>query len=282
MATRRLPGSRRRAAARSAAALVTLCGIAYVVVVASLYARQETLIFPAIPLPADHRYAFDVPHEEFRIPVDGATLDAVLFRQPDPRGLVFFLHGNRGNLGTWTSGLDLYRRTGYDLFIVDYRGYGRSSGRIESEAQLHADVRAAFDAVAPRYTGKPVVIYGRSLGTGLAVRLARDVTPRLLVLVSPYTSLVEAGLRRYPFVPAFLMKYPIRTDAMIGEVKSPVLLLHGTDDRLIPPADSVALRRLVRSPVELVLVDGAGHADIQGDPRTLDVLADRLARAAPR
>jgi len=278
----RPPRSLKRAAAKVVAVLASLSAFGYALVVAGLYYSQESLIFPGSPLPADHRYAFDRPFEEMSIPVEGATLDALLFRQPDPRGLVFFLHGNRGNLETWTTGLDFYRRVNFDLFIVDYRGYGKSSGKIESEAQLHADVRAAYDAIAPRYRGKPIVIYGRSLGTGLAVRLARDVAPRLLVLVSPYRSLVAAGLRRYPFVPEFLMKYPIRTDAMIGGVTSPVLLLHGSKDTLIPASDSEALRDLVRAPVELVLIDDAGHGDIHRDARYLDVLADRLARAAGR
>ena len=114
---------------------------------------------------------------------------------------MFFLHGNRGNLQTWTTGLDFYRRVNYDLFIFDYRGYGRSTGQNVDERQLDADVRAAWDAIAPRYRDKPIVIYGRSLGTGLAVRLAREVTPRLLVLVSPYASLVEEGLAALPVRP---------------------------------------------------------------------------------
>ena len=270
----------KRAAARVVTVLAGLSALGYTLLLAALYLGQESLIFPGTPLPADHRFAFDQPFEEIRVPVAGATLDGLLFRQSAPRGLVFFLHGNRGNVETWTTGLDFYRRVNYDLFIFDYRGYGRSTGRNEDERQLDADVRAAWDAVAPRYRDKPIVIYGRSLGTGLAVRLARDVTPRLLVLVSPFTSLVAAGQRAYPFVPGFLVKYPLRSDQAIAEVKSPVLLIHGTRDALIPPTDSEMLRSLVRSPVELVLIEGAGHSDIHRFPNYLDALAERLVRAA--
>jgi uncharacterized protein len=263
-------------AASFAAALAML---GYLGLIGVLYFTQERLIFPATTLPADHSFRFEQPFEELHVAVPGGSLDALHFMQPNPRGLVFFLHGNTGNLETWTTGVDFYRRVNYDLFIFDYRGYGKSPGSIASEAQLNADVRAAWDSISPRYSGKPIVIYGRSLGTGLAVRLARDVNPALLVLVTPYTSLATAAKRAYPLVPEWVLKYPLRTDTIISEVKSPVLLLHGTEDRLIPFADSERLKSLVRAPVELVAIDGAGHSDIHRFPSYLDALAERLVRA---
>lgn len=271
-----------RRAWRSGGVLVLLVAAGYAALLAALYATQERLLFPSTPLPADHRFRFDVPFTEVRIPVPGASLDALLFTQSEPRGLVFFLHGNAGNLDTWTTGVDFYRRVNYDMFMLDYRGYGRSTGRIESEDQLHADVRAAWDAIAPRYQGKPIVIYGRSLGTGLAVRLARDVHPQLLVLVTPYASIVAAAQQRYPFVPSMLIKYPLRTDAIIGEVTSPILFAHGTRDAVIPIAASHQLKALARAPTEMLTIDGAGHHDIHRFPGYLDPLAERLMRAAGR
>jgi len=241
-----------------------------------LYSMQERLLFPGTVLPGDHRFVFGQPFEEMRIPVPDAVLDALHFPLEDSRGLVFFLHGNAGNLETWTTGLDFYRRVGFDLFMLDYRGYGKSTGSMRSEAELLADVRAAWDAIAPRYRGKPIVIYGRSMGTGLAASLARDVHPALLVLVSPYASLTSAAKRSYPLAPEWLLKYPLRTDAIIGDVTSPVMLLHGRDDALIPSSDSEQLRSLVRAPVELVLIDGAGHNDIHRSRVYLDAIAARL------
>ena len=187
---------------------------------ALLYFAQERLIFPSTKLPADHAFRFGQQRfAEVRIPVPGATLHALHFTQPEPRGLVFFLHGNAGNLQTWTTGVDFYRHVNYDLFILDYRGYGKSTGTIDGEDQLHADVRAAWDAIAPRYRDLPIVIYGRSLGTGLAARLARDVPPALLVLVTPYSSLAAAARRAFPMAPDFLLKYRLRTDTLIGDVR---------------------------------------------------------------
>jgi alpha-beta hydrolase superfamily lysophospholipase len=191
----------------TAVKIALVAALAWAALLAVLYFAQERLIFPASRLPPDHAFRFaQQDFAEVRIPVQGATLHALHFTQPRPRGLVFFLHGNAGNLQTWTTGIDFYRRVNYDLFIVDYRGYGKSTGAIESEDQLHADVRAAWDAIAPRYRDLPIVVYGRSLGTGLAARLARDVHPTLLVLVTPYASMSAAARRAFPFAPEFLLR----------------------------------------------------------------------------
>jgi len=261
-----------------AGVIAALAGLAYAGLLATLYFNQESLIFPATTLPADYQFRFDQRFEEIKMAVPDGSLDALLFRQPSPRGLVFYLHGNGGNLTTWTTGLEFYQRINYDLFIFDYRGYGRSTSRIESEAQLHADVRAAWESIAPRYQGMPIVLFGRSLGTALATRLAIDVDPSLLVLVTPFTSLAASAKRYYPYAPEFLVKYPLPNDTVIGKVKSPVLLVAGTQDELTPLSDSEQLKALVRSPVELLVVDGAGHNDIHRFPAYLDGLADRLAK----
>ena len=268
----------RRAAAKVVAVLGGLAALGYALLLAALYFGQESLIFPGTPLPADYRFAFDAPFEELRVPVPGGSLDALLFKQPNPRGLVFYLHGNRGNLSTWTTGLELYQRANVDFFVFDYRGYGRSVGKNIDEAQLDADVRAAWNAIAPRYAGKPIAVIGRSLGSGLAVRLAREVNPALLVLVSPYASLVTEGQRRYPFVPGWLMKYPLRSEETIGDVKSPVLLVHGVRDNTIPFSESEVLKLRARSPVELLLIEDAGHGDIHRHPVYQATVADRLAK----
>jgi alpha-beta hydrolase superfamily lysophospholipase len=269
-----------RWASTAALILAALVALGYAGALGLLYLTQERIILPASALAAGYRFQFDQPFEEVWIPVQGASLHALHFKQPNPRGVVFFLHGNAGNLVSWTTGLDFYRRVNYDLFIVDYRGYGKSTGHIENEAQLYADARAAYDAMAPLYRDKPIVIYGRSLGTALAASLARDVQPRLLVLVSPFSSLAASAAQAYPWAPEWVLKYPLRTDAIIGDVKSPILLIHGSEDKLIPLSHSERLKALARSPVELLVVPGAGHGDIHKFPVYLDGLAARLIAAA--
>ncbi len=240
-----------------------------------VYFQQERLIFHPVPLSADHR--FSVPGvEEVSIPVKGATLSALHFRLPDPKGVVFFLHGNSGNLDSWLTSVEFYRRANFDLFVLDYRGFGKSSGQVESEAQLHEDVKAAWQFIAPRYAGKKMVIYGRSLGTGLAAKLASEVQPDLTVLVSPYLSLNAMAQLRYPWLPGFINRYPMRSDLWLPAVKTPVMILHGDQDGVIPLAQGEALRA-TRPSTEFVMVPGAGHNDIHKFPFYLSTLQARLA-----
>jgi len=250
-----------------------------VAVLAALWWGQERLLFVPTVLPTDHVLATEEDIHEIRIAVPGAQLSALHLRLPNPKGVVFFLHGNAGSLESWFVNPDYYRKLGFDLFMIDYRGYGKSSGSIRSEAQLHADVRAAWDSIADRYAGRKRVLYGRSLGTGLATRLAVDLAgsgpPDLTVLVSPYTSIAALTTMHFPWVPGRLLRYPLRTDALIGQVPNRILLIHGERDSLIPASHSVSLRALVPH-AQLLLIPGAGHNDLQAFPAYLDGLADAL------
>jgi len=255
--------------------LVALALAIYAGVLALLYCKQEALLFVPTRLPEDHRFVVAGVVER-RVAVNGASLSALHFRQPDAKGLVFFLHGNAGSLQQWLTGTEFYRRTGFDLFMIDYRGYGKSTGRIESEEQLHADVRAAWQAIAPEYADRKRVIYGRSLGTGPATYLARDVQADLLVLVSPYSSLLELARDHYPWVPGALLRYPMRTDLWLPQVAMPAMILHGESDRLVGIEHAQRLAAL-RPGVALVRLAGVGHNDVHRSRDYREALAARLA-----
>ena len=194
---RRCNGRHRRAGVMGSAVktllVVVLSGAAlYAGLLGLLWWGQERLLFMPQRLPAQHRFMVDADVVETWVDVPGARLNALHLRLPQPQGVVFFLHGNAGNLDSWFTNADFYRRANVDLFTLDYRGYGKSSGRIQSQEQLLADVRAAWAELAPQYAGKQRVIYGRSLGSGLAAMLAAEVQPELTVLVSPYFSMANS------------------------------------------------------------------------------------------
>ena len=262
--------------------LKTIAAIAAVPILAGsalasyIYVSQEAMMFFPTPLPIDHQFVFDAPFEEVTISVDGAEISALHFRQPSPRGLVFFLHGNGGNLESWASDIDYYQRVNYDLFIFDYRGYGKSTGSIQSETQLHGDVRAAWNTVAPHYREKPIVVYGRSLGTAFAAKLAVDVNPALLILVSPFSSMVAMGRQEYPFLAEWLLRYPLRTDKLIADIRTPTVFVHGDEDRLIPVEHTYDLMGLASTDAKLLLIEGAGHNDIHRFSSYLDGLTSEL------
>lgn len=253
-------GARRSRWWRLALVATALVGGGYLAAVAWIYEYQEDLIFQPDALPAAYRFAFADVHE-VSIAVDGATLSALHLQLAEPKGVVFFLHGNNGNLSTWFTNPDFYRAANYDLFMLDYRGYGKSSGHIASEEDLRADVLAAWRMIEPQYAGKRKVIYGRSLGTALAAGLAAQVQPDLTILVSPYCNMAQLMHAHYPLLPAALLRYRLETCANAAELRGPVLLVHGEADSLIPIENSEQLLS-VAPQARLLRIPGAAHTDV--------------------
>jgi uncharacterized protein len=242
--------------------LVILAAVIYVAALAALWFGQERLLFyPTVTDPGQPLSAAPDIHERM-VDVPGARLSVLELRLPDPKGVVYFLHGNAGNLQSWFVNPEFYRRANFDLVMLDYRGYGKSTGRIESEAQLHADVKAVWNQVAPRYAGRRVVVYGRSLGSGLAAALAVQIKPDLTMLVSPYSSVAAIAREHFPWVPSAIVRYPMRTDLNLPQIRTPVVLVHGDRDDLIPISHSEALKVLAPH-VKLIVVPGGGHNDLQ-------------------
>lgn len=242
----------------------------YGLAIAWLWLRQENLLFFPEPLPAGYRLAVEPDVHELSIPVPGAQLSVLQLRRPDPKGVVFFLHGNAGNLAGWFTDTALYREANFDLVMMDYRGYGKSTGRIESEAQLRADVQAVWQAVAPRYAGRKLVVLGRSLGTALAADLAAQLgaagrPPELTILVSPYGSMRELSEEFYPWVPAAILRYPLDTARHALQIRGPVFLVHAARDELIGAHHPQRLQQLLPR-ARLQLIAGAGHNTIQEFP----------------
>jgi pimeloyl-ACP methyl ester carboxylesterase len=245
---------------RSLILVPLLAGVGYIALLAWYYGFQESILFQPTVLPASHRFEID-DVEELTIDVDGATLSALHLELPEPRGVVFYLHGNGGSLESWFTNTEPYRAANFDLFMLDYRGYGKSSGTIESETQLRADVLAAWRHVAPRYAGKRKVIYGRSLGTALAAGLAAQVQPDLTILVSPYCSMADLMRAHYSYLPTMILRYPLDTCEALARIRGPVLLMHGERDILIPIGQSERLMQF--SPqARLVRLPSAGHGDV--------------------
>ena len=251
-------------------ALPTVGAALYATALAWLWFRQESLLFEPVPLAPGPPLFTDPDVREFMVDVPGAQLCVAQLRLPAPRGVVFYLHGNSGNLRKWFVGLDAFRELNFDVVMMDYRGYGKSTGRIQSEAQLRADVRAVWNAVADDYADRRIVISGQSLGTGLAAGLSAELcaeghAPDLTLLISPYSSMRALADERYPWVPSRVLRYPLPTVDHACQVNGPVLLVHGDKDALIGFHHSEAIREALPG-CQLLCVEGAGHNDVHQFP----------------
>jgi len=260
--------------------LVAAAGAAYTAVIGYLWFRQERLLFEPTPLPPDERLVGDADVHERWIEVPGARLSTAQLRVPDPRGVVFFLHGNSGNLRDCLVELDAFREVNFDVVMFDYRGYGKSSGRIASEAQLRDDVRTVWAAFAPQYEGKRLVVAGQSLGTALAAGLGAELcatgcAPDLTLLVSPYSSMRALADELYPWVPGRVLRYAQHTAEHAAQLKGPLMLIHGDQDKLIGIHHSHALCTAVPT-AQLHCVEGAGHNDVHKFPGFRKAIAAAL------
>ncbi|HPC33417.1 MAG TPA: alpha/beta fold hydrolase [Syntrophales bacterium] len=249
---------------------------------------QERLLFYPEVLPPDYRYTFPVPCREINIPVAGAVLNALHFPVADARGIILYLHGNAGSLRTWGEVAGDFTSRGYELFIYDYRGFGKSTGRIDGESQLLADARAVYEYLRKFAPAQRIVIYGRSIGTGMAAYIAREAKPQLLILESPFYSLTDLAARHYPLLPrrllALVLKYPFPTHQWLPGVACPVYLIHGTKDAVIPYDDAARLATLLRPPSGLIRIEGGGHNDLNefgAYDRALDRILTGAAGTAP-
>jgi len=280
--TKLVSGGGNMAYAIFSASLLLAVGAVYAAAVGWLYFRQERLLFEPDPLPEDEPVCNDPDTREMFIDVPGAKLSVARMALPDPRGVFFFLHGNSGNLKKWFADLDAFRQANFDVVMFDYRGFGKSSGQIESEEQLRADVRAVWEHFAPLYAGKRVVISGQSLGTGLAAGLAAQLcsdgkAPDLTLLVSAYSSMRALAAELYPWVPVQVLRYPLHTLEHAAKLLGPVMLIHGDKDELIPIHHSEKLCSAMRS-AELLRVTGAGHSDVHQFPTARKALMAALER----
>ena len=256
-------------------AIVAIGG--YILICAALYFLQERLIFYPEVLAPDFTFTFPGRFEEIALPSDGAGISALYFKADHPKGVVLYFHGNAGSLRSWGTVAHTFVERGYDVLMPDYRGYGKSSGHIASEQMLHADAAVAYQYLLAHYPEDQIVVYGRSIGSGIATYLAKSHRPRMLILETPYFSLKEIVRQHYPFVPGGQLKYPLRTDLWIGDVACPVFLFHGTSDDLIPHGASERLAALVRTEHELITIVGGGHNDL-GNFEQYGQQLDRILR----
>ncbi len=228
-----------------------------------LYFYQENLIFHPEKLNKSFQFTFDQKFEEKTITArDGEKLSGVLLRVPDSKGLIFYLHGNGGSVNSCGIVAETFTRLNYDVFMLDYRGYGKSEGEITQEAQTHQDVQTAYDELKKSYPENKIRVLGYSIGTGFAAKLASNNSPKLLILHAPYYNLTDLMKHKYPIAPTFILKYKLKTNEYLKKCKMPVVIFHGEKDHGIYTGSSLKLQKEFKSSDTLILLKDVDHNGI--------------------
>ena len=244
--------------------------IVYVIICGLIFLFQEKFIFFPEKLGNEYQFGFYPEFEEINFKAkDDIILNALLFHADSSNGLIFYLHGNAGSLRSWGEVAEVYTNHGYDLFMPDYRGYGKSEGTINSEAQLHTDMQTAYDYIRTRYDEEKIIVLGYSLGTGMAVKLASTNQPRLLILQAPFFSFIDMKNHYFPIIPTFLLKYRFETHRFIDDCEMPIFIFHGDRDEVIYYGSSLKLKKLLKEKDTLITLKGQRHNGMSGNPQYL-------------
>jgi pimeloyl-ACP methyl ester carboxylesterase len=237
--------------------------LGYLLLLGIYYLVQERLIFKPEKLDQDFIYKYDTPFKELFFDVEpGVRINGLHFIVNKPHGLILYFHGNSRSIKGWAKYARDFFRYNYDVVLVDYRGFGKSTGK-RSEDLMLKDMQFVYDTLAIQYTEHHIIVYGRSLGSGFAAKIASDNKPRYLILDAPYYSFTKAIERFLPILPIrFILRFQLRTDKWIRHVNCHTYIIHGTKDRLLPISNSQKLQALNPGKITLIRIHGGGHNNL--------------------
>lgn len=241
------------------------------------YFLQEKFIFKPEKLRQDFEFRYDAPFKElFFDVVPGVRINGLHFYRSAPSGLIFYLHGNSRSIKGWAKYAQDFYRYNYDVVLLDYRGFGKSTGK-RSEKEIINDMQFVYNKLAAQYSEQHLIVYGRSIGSGFATKLASDNNPRYLILDAPYYNFQKVVERFLPFLPVrYVLRYKLRTDKWIINVKCHTYILHGTKDWLIPIRHSENLQKLNPTKITLIHIQGGGHNNLPTFPEYHNFIRDIL------
>jgi len=225
----------------------------------AVYIFQERLIFHPDIFSHKYKYTFNIPFKERNFKTeDGNTLNALYFKVENAKGVVYYHHGNAGSLASWGERAIDFTSKGYDVLMYDYRSYGKSTGKIKNEKMLFADALLIYKELLYDYKERDIVVYGTSLGTGIASYIAYNNNPRNLLLETPYYNFYDVAKFHYPYLPnSILLQYQFKTDKYLPHIKGKVYLFHGTEDETVPYNSSERLAKLSDNITLFTIKDGS-------------------------
>jgi pimeloyl-ACP methyl ester carboxylesterase len=246
--------------------VIRLLILGYVLLCGVYYAYQHLLYFQPKALDAKHVFTFPVrmKFSSVKIPFDGDTqIDVVKFNADSeyvkPKGVVLFFHGNRFNVEHYSTYAPYFTKHGYEVWMPDYPGYGRSTGEIEAGILNDLSIQL-YQMARQQFEPGQIIIYGKSLGTGIASYLASERDCRHLILETPYYSLSSLTQSYAWFLPIpMLIRYNLKTGEHFEEISAPVTVMAAEDDELIPLDNTLRLLPKMKKDDQFVVIKGAKH-----------------------
>jgi hypothetical protein len=256
------------------------CVILIVVFLLIIYFFQEKLIFRnGEAIHRDYPFIFPNNFEEiFLKTTDGNSINTLHFKLKNPKGVVLFCHGNKGNLKKWGTKVSSFLEYHYEVVVFDYRSYGKSTGSF-NERKMYSDALLVYDYVKGSFKEETIVVYGFSLGATFATRIAAVNNPKELVLEAPFFNFKKAAQFYSKLVLTFLLKYKFRSGIDILRVNAPISIFHGTKDMSTSFEDSkklFAINTAINN--SFIAIEGATHHTIRDSKIYKEKLQEILSR----
>ena len=231
----------------------------------ALFYLQDQFLFHPQKLSANYQYKFNGRFEELNIPFNETDTMNVIKFLPDNipvKGAVIYYHGNMKNIAHYATFVAPFLKLGYEVWMEDYPGFGKSTGEI-TEQKLYDQALQVKKMVDANFKSDSIVIYGKSLGTGIAAYVASRTKAKILILETPYYS-IPSLFSSYAFMyPNQMMSnYKLPTGEFLMDINYPVVILHGTNDNVIPFRCAAQLKKELKNTDKFITVDGASHNNL--------------------
>ena len=257
-----------------------IIAIIYILGGIALYFLQDYILFHPVTLKRDHKYDFPEKNKEINIPItENSNLNIVQFFSTDTvtKGVVLYFHGNKKNISWYAKYPPYFTKYGYEVWLIDYPGFGKSTGKL-TEQTLYDWANYMYNFARTRFSADSIIIYGKSMGTGIATHLASLQPCKKLILETPYydyPSVIKHYLPIYPI--EWMIHYKIPTRDYLEKVIAPITIFQGTDDRLVTYNNAKRLKPFLKAGDEFVTIEGGSHNDLYNFKETIEKL-DSLLR----
>ena len=256
-----------------------ILAIVYVLSGVVLYFLQDYVLFHPVSLKKDHNYDFPEKHKDINIPItENSNLNIVQFFSTDTitKGVVLYFHGNKKNISWYAKYPPYFTKHGYEVWLIDYPGFGKSTGKL-TEQTLYNWANYMYNFARTRFSADSIIIYGKSMGTGIAAHLASIQPCKNLILETPYydyPSVIKHYLPIYPI--EWILHYKIPTHDYIEKVLAPITIFQGTDDWLVTYNNAERLKPFLKVGDEFVTIEGGSHNDLYKFKETIEKLDSLL------